>query len=493
MSLTNRSQATPHRMKYLLLSASLCMLTLSGPYTWSADADSSETIAVALRDKAMRGESVAWDFVKELTIRAGPRPAGSVSEHAAADWAARKLRTLGFENVTIEPFPMTAWVRGNEHVEITVPSPQPLSATALGGAPPTAREGVEGDVVVFASLDELIAAPPTALNGKIAMIARRMVRTQNGEGYGVASAGRRMGPIEAAKRGAIGFLIRSLATGGHRFPHAGATQFADGRVPIPAFAVSEPDADQIERLLQLGSPVRVRVTSGASYVPNAHSQNVVAEVRGSERSTEVVVLGAHLDSWDLATGAIDDGAGTAIITAAAKLIRDAPRKPKRTVRVVLYGSEEVSQPADIPLGNRTYVQNRKSEIGSHVLAGESDFGADRIYAVSLPKGVADNAFGKTLMRVLTPIGVIPSAEAPGRGGSDVAPLAEAGVPTFALHQDGTYYFDYHHTADDTLDKIDPAQLSQNVAAWAALIWLAADSDVDFRALAASTPASAASR
>jgi Zn-dependent M28 family amino/carboxypeptidase len=451
-----------------------------------AEAPSSEAIAATLRDKAMHGDAVAWDFVTELTTRIGPRPAGSASEHAAAEWAARKLKALGFENVHIESFPITAWVRGSERAEMTAPSAQPLTAASLGGAPPTAAGGVEGEVVLFTSLDDLKAAAPGSLNGKIAMIAFHMPRTQDGSGYGVASPGRAMGPIEAAKRGAIGFLIRSLATGGHRFAHAGATRYADGRVPIPAFAISEPDGDQIERLAHLGENVRVRLTSAATYVPNSHSQNVVGEIRGSGRAGEVIVLGAHLDSWDLGTGAIDDAAGDAIITAAARLIRDAPRKPQRTVRVVLFGSEEISQPTEVPLGNRTYAETRRSEMGSHVLAGESDFGADRVYSVSLPRGATESPFGQMLMRVLLPIGVIPSSQPPGRGGADVGPLADAAVPVFVLNQDGSRYFDYHHTADDTLDKIEPEALSQNVAAWAALAWLAADSDVDFRALTGTT-------
>jgi Zn-dependent M28 family amino/carboxypeptidase len=252
-------------------------------------------------------------------------------------------------------------------------------------------------------------------------------------------------------------------------------------VPIPAFAISEPDGDQIERLARLGEKVRVRLTSAATYVPNSRSHNIIGEIRGSTRANEVVVLGAHMDSWDLGTGAIDDAAGAAIVTAAARLAREAPRKPQRTLRVVLYGSEEISQPTDVLLGGRMYADSRKADLGVHVLAGESDFGADRVYSVSLPKGVADSAFGQSLMRVLVPIGVVPSSQPPGEGGADVAPLEAAGVPVFLLNQDGSMYFDYHHTADDTLDKINPEALSQNVAAWTALAWLAADGSTDFRA------------
>jgi len=463
-----------------LSSITLALLTLPA---WSSDDSSSEAIAHTLRDRATRGESVAWDVVSELTTRIGARPAGSAAERAAAEWSAARLRALGFENVRIESFPMTAWVRGVERAEITSPSPQSLTAVALGGSPPTPAGGVEGEVVLFPTLDDLRAAAPGSLAGKIAVITRRMPATQGGSSYGVTVAARSAGPGEAAKRGAIGFALRSMATGGHRFGHAGGTRYEGARGPIPAFALSEPDAEQIERLVALGETVRVRLTSTASYVPDATSQNVVADIRGSERPSEIVLLGAHLDSWDLGTGAIDDAAGVGIITAAAKLIADAPRRPKRTVRVVFYGSEEVSQPGDTLLGNRTYPVVHKSEVASHVIAGESDFGADRIYSLALPPGTWDSPLGKTLARVLAPISVVPTDESPGRGGADVGPLADLGVPIFLLNQDGTKYFDYHHTADDTLDKIDPAALSQNVAAWVSLAWLIADSDVSFRARA----------
>jgi len=462
----------------LCILASLLVLT---PGLHAADR-SSEDIVGELRDKAMRGDSVAWDFVSELTTRIGPRPAGSPAERAAAEWSAKKLKSLGFENVRIEPFPMTAWVRGTETAQITAPSPQPVVAGALGGSPATPPGGIEGDLALFATLDDLKAASPGSLTGKIAMITRQMPPTQDGSGYGASSASRRDGPTEAAHRGAIGFVVRSLATGGNRFAHAGAARYDGARFPIPAFAVSEPDADQILRLTQLGEKVRLRLTSTASYVPNAMSQNVVADIRGSERAGEVIVLGAHLDSWDLGTGAIDDAAGLAIITGAARLIAQAPRKPKRTVRVVFYGSEEVSQPGPIPLGGESYPKEHQAEIASHVIAGESDFGADRVYSVSLPAGTFATPFGATLTRVLAPIAVVPSTQPPGSGGSDTAPLEKLGVPIFLLNQDGTKYFDVHHTANDTLDKIDRAALSQNVAAWVSLIWLAADSDIDFRAL-----------
>lgn len=456
----------------------------------AAAAASPESVAAQLRDAAMAGHDIAYSWVSELTTRFGPRPAGSSSEQQAAEWAAARFKALGFENVHIESFPLTAWVRGSESAQLTAPTVQPLTVAALGESPPTPAAGLEGEVVIFATLDDLKAAPPGSLDGRIAMVARRMVRTPDGAGYGVAVKARADGPDEAARRGAIAFLVRSVGTDSHRLAHAGTTRYVNGRVPVPAFALSNPDADQIERLAALGFSVRVRLFSGASYVPGAHSQNVIADVRGRERPEEVVLLGAHLDSWDLGTGAIDDGTGTAIITAAAKLIRDLPHRPRRTVRVVLFGAEEVAQP-DPPggaFGGNSYANNHRAELANHVLTGESDFGTDRIYRVALPQA-AGSEFAKAALRVLTPIGVLLEPRAPEDAGTDVEPSVKAGVPAFLLGQDGTHYFDIHHTADDTLDKVDRGQLDQNVAAWAALVWLAADSDIDFHTRASPAPQS----
>jgi carboxypeptidase Q len=450
---------------------------------------SSETVAAQLRDAAMAGHDIAYTWVSELTTRFGPRPAGSANEQAAAEWAEARLKALGFENVHIETFPITAWVRGSESAQLVAPISQPLVIAALGESPPTAPGGLEGDVVLFGTLNELKAAAPGSLSGKIAMVTQHMVRAQDGAGYGAAVVARTDGPQAAAERGAIAFLLRSVGTDSHRIAHTGTTRYVDGKVPVPAFALSAPDGDQFERLAALGQTIRVRLVSGASYRADAHSQNVIADVRGGERPQEIVLLGAHLDSWDQGTGAIDDGTGTAIITAAAKLIRDLPHRPRRTVRVVLFGSEEVAQPAPPggAYGGHAYATTHQAELAHHVLTGESDLGTDHVYAVALPKAVFSGAFADTVMRVLTPIGVLSAEHPPEDAGTDVGPSVEAGVPAFVLNQDGMRYFDIHHTPDDTLDKVDRTQLDQNVAAWAALVWLAADSAVDFRSHAAAAP------
>lgn len=465
-------------MNRILLSAFALLLALP-----AAAAPEPEKTAIELREQALQGKSAGYDFVRDLTTLIGPRPAGSAAEQAAAAWAADRLKALGFEQVRIETFPMTGWVRGTERAELLGPQPQNLAAASLGGGPATPAAGLEADVVMFATLDELMAQPKGALAGKIAMVNRRTTRTQTGQGYGVSGRARAQGPVEAADRGAVGFLLRSIGTDSNRMPHTGATRFRDGKVPVPAFALSNPDADQIERLVAMGKPVRVRLFSGAKLVPDVNSQNVIAEIRGREKPDEIVLLGAHLDSWDLGTGAIDDAAGAGILVGAAKLIGDLPQHPRRTIRVVLYGAEEVTQPDDRPMGGRSYLDKHRGEIPGHVLAGESDVGADRIYALSLPDGVAASPFGQSVLRVLAPLGILPSRDPPGRAGVDVAPVVDAGVPALVLHQDASRYFDLHHTADDTFDKIDKAQFEQNVAAWASLAWLAAETDTDFRKLA----------
>jgi Zn-dependent M28 family amino/carboxypeptidase len=289
-------------------------------------------------------------------------------------------------------------------------------------------------------------------------------------------------PGVAAAKGAAAYIMRSVGSDENRQPHTGTTRYVDGRPTLPAFALAAPDADQISRLIAMGETVRVRLFSGA-HTYETTSQNVIGDLPGRSRPEEVVVLGSHMDSWDTGTGAIDDGAGGAITIGAAKAIMESGRRPARTIRVIFYGSEEVAQPtAATGNGGGVYARNQGAAIQTHVAAGESDFGADHIYALRLPPGAQGSDFQKAANRVLYPIGVLASAEPETDGGADVGPMGALGVPLFTLAQDGTHYFDLHHTANDTLDKIDPEDLSQNVAAWAGLVYLIADSDVDFRAM-----------
>ncbi|WP_370545402.1 M20/M25/M40 family metallo-hydrolase [Caulobacter sp. 17J80-11] len=435
--------------------------------------------ASQLRDKAMQG-SIAYSLVEEITTRFGPRPAGGPAERSAAEWGAQELKKLGFTNVEIQDFPLHTWVRGAEHGEIVAPFPQPLVITALGGSPATPAGGIEAEAVLFDTYQALLDAPKGSLTGKIAVVLQPMARVTDGAGYGPISNIRSNGPEAARERGAIAFVLRSAGTEDHRFPHTGSTKRVEGG--IPAFAVSPPDAEQLARVAARGGPVKLRLYSEASSPAQiGRSQNVVAEIRGRERPDEVIVIGGHLDSWDKGTGAIDDASGVAITTAAAKLIAELPQAPKRTIRVVWFGSEELSQPFPLPglSGGNAYANMHKDSLGKHVAASESDFGADVIYSFGLPAG-APADFAKTAAQVLAPIKVIPSNEPGEGGGPDIGPMAKLGVPAFRLNQDGSDYFDVHHTPDDVIDRVDPKSLDQNVAAWAALLWLIADSDVDFR-------------
>jgi len=472
------------RLSARLLAASAIALSFAAP----ALAQDAATVqrAERIRDAALQ-QNIALDYVTRLTTRFGARPAGSKSEQDAAAWAAGYMRQHGFQNVRIETFPLVGWERGEESASIVGAHPQRLVVAALGHSPGT-NGVIEAEVVRFTSLEALNAAPAGSLAGKIAYVdAGQMVRMQDGAGYGPLTRIRGAGPGAAAAKGAVAFIMRSVGSDEHRMPHTGTTRYIEGRVPLPGFALSAPDASQLSRLIAGGETVRLRLSSTA-HTYETVSQNVVGEITGASRPNEVIVLGSHMDSWDLGTGAIDDGAGGAITLAAAKAIAESGRRPARTVRVVLYGSEEVAQPTDTGNGGGAYLRGIGAAVEQHIIAGESDFGADRVYAFGLPPGAQGSDFARIAGRVLYPIGVLPSPDPELHGGADVGPLAEAGVPVFGLNQDGTRYFDLHHTADDTLDKIDPAQLSQNVAAWAALVYLVADSDVDFRAMRPATAA-----
>ena len=462
-----------------LLAASALGLSLVAAPAAAQDAATIQR-AEAIRDAALR-ENIALDYVTQLTTRFGARPAGSKAEQDASAWAADYMRAHGFRNVRIEQFPLVGWERGEESVAIVGARPQRLVAAALGHSPGT-NGAIEAEVVRFETLEDLNAAPAGSLAGKIAYVdAGQLIPTNSGAGYGPLTRIRGAGPGAAAAKGAAAFIMRSVGSDEHRMPHTGTTRYVDGVVPIPGFALAAPDADQLSRLIGMGETVTLRLSSTA-HTYETVSQNVIGEIPGASRPEEVIVLGSHMDSWDLGTGAIDDGAGGGITLAAAKAIAESGRRPARTIRVVLYGSEEVAQPTDTGNGGGAYLRGIGDAVDDHVIAGESDFGADRVYALGLPPGAQGSEFARIAAQVLYPIGVLPSPQPELHGGADIGPLAAAGVPVFGLNQDGTRYFDLHHTADDTLDKIDPEQLSQNVAAWAALVYLIADSDVDFRAM-----------
>ena len=420
--------------------------------------------ANALIDKALKDDT-AWNFVEALTTEIGPRLAGSSDERRARDWAVARLKAIGFNNVHIEPFDLPYWTRVRENAAIVSPFPQPLKITALGRSIGTPEGGVTGEVVRFPTLAALKAAPMTGLEGKIVFVDEKMPRTQDGSSYGVVVAMRTGAAIEAGKRGAAAALIRSIGTDNSRDPHAGSMRDVEGIDKVPAAALSTVDADQLARAIDYAKgPVTVFLDIAVDVKPAAPSGNVIAEIPG--KTDEIVLVGAHLDSWDLGTGAIDDGAGDAIVVAAAKLVGDLKGKPKRTIRIIFFGSEEPGL-----LGAKAYVAAHKDgDLGKHFFAAESDFGADVIW--QFKTAVGEDALPKitAIDDVLRRLKIDPGAN-DSDGGSDASVLKDAGVPAGELAQNGWRYFDYHHTANDTLDKIDPEALRQNVAAYAATIYL----------------------
>jgi hypothetical protein len=430
--------------------------------------DAAISNATQLRERAL-GDDTGWKIVESLTTEVGPRMAGSPADARAVQWAVAKFRQLGFDKVWTEPVTFPQWERRGEHAEVLGAHAQPLVLTALGGSPGGV---VEAEVVRFADLAALQAAPAGSLAGKIAFVDYRMEKFRDGHDYGNAGGLRRNGPSAAIRAGAVAFLMRSAGTGSHRIAHTGATHFDDGLTPIPAAALSAPDADQLTRLAALGT-TRVRVALDCGWNGTATSANVIGEITGSKHPDEVVLIGGHLDSWDPGTGAIDDAAGIGITMAAAKLIADMPRHPARTIRVVAFANEERGL-----YGGKQYAEQHADEVARHVIAAESDFGAGRIYGFDAHVSDAAKPAIQQIASVLAPLGIEFMA---GKGDpeSDIGPSTENGVAWAWLGHDGTDYFDLHHTADDTLDKIDPKALAQNVAAYAVFTYLAASADGAF--------------
>jgi hypothetical protein len=457
------------------VAAGLAMLLVSAFPPVARAQTSDAATAQRLRDAALKDEW-GYRFVETLTSTIGQRLAATDAEARAAAWAEKTLKDAGFDEVHREAIAMPAWQRGREEASVVSPAPQRLVVTALGGSVATPASGIDAEIVLFRLYSQLLAAAPGSLNGKIAVVTERMPRVMDGSSYGALNPIRRVGPSEAAKRGAIAYLHRSLGTDNHRLAHTGATNYVDDASRIPAAALSNPDADQLEHLAARGK-VKLHLVLTPTVQENGQSWTVSAELKGSERPDEIVLIGAHLDSWDLGTGAIDDGAGDAIVAGAGKLIAALKPRPKRTIRVVLFGAEEMNY------AGPAYAKAHENELAHIVLAAESDFGARKIYTFLAPPGSVKTQFIRDLADTLTPLGIFLSPAPALNSGDDIAPMHAAGVPVIAMRQNGLDYFDIHHTADDTLDKIDPQELNQNIAAWAAMTYLAAQSELDFRKLA----------
>lgn len=419
----------------------------------------SQTNITSVADDALENDRVAWDFVEGLTTEVGPRQAGTEAEARGREWAMAWLREHGFANVADEPFEMDTWVPGDTwRAHVTTPFPQELIVQPLGNSAATPEGGVEAEVVFFPTVAELMEAPDGSLEGKIAFISHQMRRAQDGSHYGFAGPARWVGAGIAAQKGAVATVIKAVGTDHHRNPHTGGTSFPEGVDPIPAAAMSVPDGENLERMFERAGdqPIRIRLELNPRRIGTQTSGNVVGEIVGRNPSLPPVLLACHLDSWWNAPGAFDDGAGCGIIAAAALNV-EKTGQPLRTIRVLFAGAEEVGL-----WGSRAYSAAHIDEpIG---VAFESDFGADRIWRFETNFHESNADLHTRLARAVARFGVANSSIV-ASGGADINIARDQGTAIIDLQQDGTRYFDLHHTPDDTLDKVDPAQLRQNVAVW----------------------------
>ena len=436
------------------------LLTLAA-LSFSASAIAQEVGSVSLADMAdgaLTKDTIAWDFVEGITTEVGPRQAGTEAEKRGRDWAVKWLKDKGFQNVADEPFEMQTWVPGDVHkAEIVSPFPQPLVIQPLGGTPSTGPEGITAEIVEFENLAALAAAPAGSLEGKIAYVTHAMTVSQDGSHYGAFGGARFAGPGIAAQKGASAIVIKSIGTDHHRNPHTGVIRFPDGVTPIPAGALTLPDAANLERMFDRASgPITMKLTLTPEWLGTTTSGNVVGEIVGRDPTLPPVLLACHIDSWWNSPGAFDDGAGCGIAAAAALHVSHTGQ-PLRTIRVLMAGAEEVGL-----IGSVAYSAAHIDEkIG---VAFESDFGADRIWRFESNFRQSNPDLHAKLAASVARFGVANSTIV-ATGGADINIARDQKTAIIDLQQDGTRYFDLHHTPDDTLDKIDPAQLRQNVAVW----------------------------
>ncbi len=409
---------------------------------------------------AATSDSAAFARLTLLTDAFGNRFSGSESLERAIDWILEEMRKDSLENVRGEPVMVPRWVRGNESLRLISPRPRTLPMLGLGGSIATPPEGITADVLVVSSFDELRERASEA-RGKIVLFDAPFTS------YGQTVAYRANGAIEAAKVGAVASLIRSVTPYSQQTPHTGGMRYDSSVTRIPHAAITVEDAMTLHRMQERGERIRVTLTMGARTLPDVQSRNVVAELRGSELPDEIVVLGGHIDSWDVGTGAMDDGGGSIAAWEAVRLMKELGLRPRRTVRVVLWTNEENGL-----RGGTGYRDAHLDQIEKHVLAIESDAGVFRPTGFGF--GGSDSAYAivNEIGRLLAPIGA-DTITRPG-GGADIGPLMALGVPGMGLQVDGTRYFWYHHTDSDTIDKLDPAEVARCVAAMAVMAYVVAD-------------------
>jgi carboxypeptidase Q len=421
----------------------------------------------AIRDAALT-DDYAYRQAAHLTENIGPRPVGSPQAQAAIEYVATEMRKLGLE-VRLEPVQARHWVRGAESAELVeYPGQAPgalqkVVLTALGGNHPTPREGITAEVVVVNSFADLERMGRQSVAGKIVLFneffdRRKAATGYAGEAYDEAVLYRGLGAPKAAALGAVAALVRSVGGADYRLPHTGGSRPAD----IPAGAVTSEDADLIAHLSSQGK-VRMHLILTSQTAEEVNTFNVVGDLKGSEHPEQIVIVSGHLDSWDLGTGAIDDAAGVAVAMETAQLMQQLHLRPKRTLRVIAWIDEE-----NMGRGHTAYAKDHAAEIGQHVAAMESDLGAG--HPLGFRAKITADALTKLqpVLEVLQPAGsnlILLSSDSPE---ADIDPLAKQGVPAFGLLQDGRSYFNYHHTAADTLDKIVPQELRENATAMAVM-------------------------
>lgn len=429
-------------------------------------AQTSTPIANRYRNTAAKiiaralSDSSAWNKLADLTDTFGHRESGSPALDSATDWILAQLRADGFDNVRSEPAMVPHWVRGAESATLVKPRALKLHMIGLGLSVGTPAGGITAPVIAVHSWAELNARA-SEVPGKIVLFDVPFTS------YGQTVQYRGAGAIEAAKRGAVAVLIRSVSSGSMQNPHTGAMGYDPAVKAIPAAALSVEDASMLVRMIGRGQQVVVSLTMNAQRLPDAPSRNIIAEIRGSVSPDEVVVLGGHIDSWDVGQGAMDDGGGAVAAWQALKLIKNLNLHPRRTIRVVFWTNEESGG-----RGSAAYRDAHQGELAKHVMAMESDNGVFRPLGVRVTGGRAALATTRDIATLLKPIGA--GRADFGDPEADVEPLVQAGVPALSLDVDGTRYFWYHHSEADTMDKLDPREMAQCVALMSVMSYVVAD-------------------
>ena len=437
--------------------------------------------AVLLRERALF-DNLSVDIVESLTTEVGPRRVGTEGDRRAIAWAEAKFRELGFDRVWTEEFPIPhGWIRGEAEAEIVAPYQQNLVLTALGYSVGTNGDLV-AEVVEFATFDDLLAVPEgDSLDGKIAFVSYSMADYVPPEGaspmagYGQGTRARSQGHIEAAKRGAEAIVIRSVGTDNNRNGHTGSGYgYRDDVRKIPYAALSAPDAILLQNMLKRGQPVSLRLNLTSEITGPIVGTNIIGEITGRAGSDEYLVLGAHIDSWDEGTGAIDDGAGVGAMMAAATMIGQMEGRPRRSIRVLLFGAEEIGL-----VGVREYAKAHADEIDAHLLGAEVDGGGGRINTLTSGVGADAVPIVREMAKLIAPLGVQWSDANDALGASDMSVLGRAGMPALDFSQNSNDYFHYHHTPNDTFDKIIPEDMRYLTAAYVTVFYLASEMDIDF--------------